>query len=138
MFDAVANHYRNYAQQLPENIQLAAIQSALYSFAMSTLFSRNINYGLDSAALAYIVSTIGGLTMPIFRHTFADRNQEITWYQGVVCLLTNVGITQILLTSFSHRPIDLMAGAIITVALNLFLNGFHHLSTRVSPLYIFA
>lgn len=135
MFEEINRQFRSYARELPRNMPEAAFKSAVYSFAISAILSQNVQHGINTGALAGIVSLICGLTMPLFRKAFGEN---MKWYQNVVCLLSSLGITQILLNALSYRKVDLIAGAIGTIALSLFVNGFNDVPTRFSPVFIFV
>lgn len=135
MFDAISDHFHDYAQQLPSNLTQAAIESAVYSFVISALLSGNVQVGIASAALAATVSVIGGLTMPIFREALSSHG-NMKWYQQAIGIVINLAISQFLINSFTAYRVNLMAGALFTVGLNLLLHGFKDQSTHTSPSYI--
>jgi hypothetical protein len=135
MLDEIYNRFKTYSRELPRNMTEAAFKSAAFSFAISAILSGNVQYGVNTGALAGTVSLICGLTRPLFRKTFGEN---MKWYENIVSLLTSVGITQILLNALSYRKVDLISGSIATIALTLFVNRFNDVPTRVSPTFIFV
>jgi hypothetical protein len=135
MFDAIRDHFRDYSQQLPKDLAGAAVQSAVYSFVISALLSGNVQVGVTTGALAATVTLIGGLTMPIFREALSSRG-NMAWYEQAIAIVINLALAQYLINSFTAYRVNLMAGALFTVGLNLLLHGFKDQSTHSTPSYI--
>lgn len=138
MLDTILDSFHDYVQQLPNNMARAAIESAVYSFVISALFSGNAQVGVATAALAATVSLISGLTMPFFREAFADRHGNLKWHHQAMHIVINLAIAQFLINALTVYRTNLIAGAFFTVGLNLFLSNCEDQSTRVSPSYIFV
>lgn len=129
----------NYTYRLPTNILNAATESALYSFVVSVIVSGTLNAGLENAALGGIVSAMSGLTMPFFRDALsADIHGNIKWYQYAATIVFNLAIAQVLINGTTSQRVNLLGGALFTVAASLLLNGFKDYSTKLSPKYILA
>jgi hypothetical protein len=142
MLDGLVDGANRYFNRLPNNIPSSALSSGLYTFFVSAVISKNLNSGLFCAALASAVSIISALTMPIFKDSLSDANGNMRWYEQAVHSVAILGISQILISfGMSYVPqiaykVNLFAGALSTVALNLLLNQFKNRPTSESAPYI--
>ncbi len=135
MLDAI----RSYPSQLPRNILIleGMVKSGIASFVIGTFETKNVQVGMLSAGVAVTASLIHGLTTPFFRKFFSiDYDGEVKWYQTAIQTAASMGLSLILVNSFTHfRPVIMarcnpIVGALALICLNLGLN-----SSRTRPIY---
>jgi hypothetical protein len=111
--------YAGYVNTLPNNIHLAAIKSAIYSFAIATLFSKNMQDRMQLSKAGAAAAIVGALTMPFFYYVFGNRIKDIsqsqsqstisasiTGYKLIVSKIIALTITQLLINSLISSRID--------------------------------
>lgn len=132
------NSFDDYTSQLPKNIPVATCKSALYSFAIATLFSGSIEIGATTAMLAATVTVISALTMPFFRHLLADKNGNMRWHKFAVTQIFNLALTQGLVNSLTKFRVNLVSSLFLTIFLTAWINDFKNVPTHNCQSYIFA
>jgi hypothetical protein len=143
VFNTIHNHFNNfvdqfndYVDQLPAKIPLAAVKSAIYSFACTAILSGNVRIGFFCAKLAATVAVINGLTMPFFRKAFSDNYGNIKWYHQAANQIVSLAMVQLFINSLTSYRVNLVVVGMFTVSLNLLLNGFANQSTYKSNSFI--
>lgn len=136
----ITQPFSDYYQSLPYRIPTAIIQSAAVSFAISAIFTENLNLSLVTGAIAATISLISALTMPIFRTAFADKDGKMPWLAFAVTQTVNVGLTQLVVNNLTHLTsykVNLMVSLFFTILFTgMLVRGFDDVDTRISPTYI--
>lgn len=135
MLDAI----RSYPSQLPSknSILEGMIMSGIASIVGTSFVTKDVQVGMLSAGVSVTASLIHGLTTPFFRKFFSiDYDGEVKWYQTAIQTAASMGLSLILVNSFTHfRPVIMarnnpIVGALALIWLNLALN-----SSRARPIY---
>ncbi len=144
MLDAIVNGIKDYKNAIPAQVPKAMFHSALYSFTVSVLFSKNydLKVGQIAAALAATAALIDGLIMPIFRHFVADHNRNISWFENLGARLVSLGITQAIFQAASTKVphlqsyrVQIMAAATFMLVIDFFF-GKDKRSTEGAGTYL--
>lgn len=120
MFDSI----RSYSDQISRNIPDGMVRSGVASFVIGSLVTQNIQAGMVLGGAAATASLIHGLTAPFFRKLFATGNTQ--WYQTAIQMTVSLGLTQVLVNSFTRFRTNLMAGALFSIGASLALESFQN------------
>lgn len=125
MINSVRSHIDNYYHKLPNNIPEAAITSAIFSFAITGLFTGRLDAGKTAAVLAATVSVISALTMPLFGRFLTNRTRNQGEFAFGVILFANLGITQVLINSWTAYRVNLMSSSLLTILFSVVYTHYY-------------
>lgn len=130
MLERLQSNLNLYTNNMPREIGKAALISGLFTFFISALTSQSLRSGFVCAGIAATVSLIGSLVLPIFKYALADDTGNMKWYSQAVNSVAVLGISQVVINYISSNyfssaiKVNLYAGVLLTMTLNLLLNGF--------------
>ncbi len=136
MLDVIADQFQKYRVTLPAGIPEAVAKSGIFSFAAATLISSDLNRGRIIGLIAMVSAVVDAFTLPIFRHLFGNQRGDVAWYHHVVSIVVNLAVTQGIINTFTSSKVDLVAGAVMTVAMSIYFHGTRDHSTWHARFYV--
>lgn len=146
VFQAIYSKYEDYYEkcqeyyaQIPEDTLPKIAQSALFTFTLTFVFSKNIptepyNLGrpLFAAAVASLASLIYALTMPLFhmifngeaRDDFDGMKSHLKLYRELIKQVVNIALTSTLISFWTSYKVNLFALPLVNgLSFNLILSA---------------
>lgn len=122
MFNNIRLEINNYKINLPHDIAKSAFKTAVYSSAISILWTGgNIQVACVVGAAAGMASVIHSLTIPLFcRLTNQNPRHVISWFNDTLLRVASLAVTQSITLITPYR-INLFAHIFFTVFLNIFI-----------------
>lgn len=113
MFNTIYNETVKYSMELPGNLRACALKSAVYGFAVETLYTFSVTSGLKSGVFSAVVVLVTGVALPIFHKRFADTENTVSKWQFTALVVGSIHVTSFL---FGYK-----AGTALAIAINYFI-----------------
>jgi hypothetical protein len=126
---AIYNKCQDYYEQIPEDLFSKMGKSALFTFTITFVFSKqtpgqpyNLSRPLFASGVAALASCIYGLSTPIFNMIFGD--ERLMFPREVIHQIVNITATSILVNYLNASKVNILALPLVaSLSVNLLKSG---------------